>query len=391
MRRAVTSVFLLATLAAVPALSLSGGARANPIESKQAEARRVMQEVAQINKELEQRINQYDYAQVQLGRIRHQLRQTKAQLRLTKRNLAAAELTLRRRAAAIYTSGGDTSSLAVLLGATSFNDLVNRLDESQRVSQQDSRIVNQVTGLRNSLSRKVATLDRAQTAQQRVVATREAERRYIEGRVAQVNAKLKSIQAQLVQMRAAEARRQEQLRREAAARLAVWKEQQRQRELQAAQAAATRPPSAGPAATAADTSGGTTDPASSTPSPPSAPAPPSSVGSQVVAIAMRYLGVPYVWGGASPSGFDCSGLVVYVFQQVGISLPHYTGSLFAGGTPVARDQLEPGDLVFFDGVPPGHVGIYVGGDQFIHAPETGDVVKISTLSGWNYVGARRYG
>jgi peptidoglycan DL-endopeptidase CwlO len=107
---------------------------------------------------------------------------------------------------------------------------------------------------------------------------------------------------------------------------------------------------------------------------------------------MRYLGVPYRWGGASPAtGFDCSGFVMYAYAQVGISLPHYTVSQYGMGSEVSRSQLQPGDVVFFDGL--GHNGIYIGGGQFIHAPHTGDVVKISSTSGWyasTYVGARRY-
>jgi cell wall-associated NlpC family hydrolase len=115
--------------------------------------------------------------------------------------------------------------------------------------------------------------------------------------------------------------------------------------------------------------------------------------SSVVPIAMQYLGVPYVWGGASPSGFDCSGLVMYVYAQVGVSLPHYTVAQwdYPNAVSVSRDQLEPGDLVFFAGL--GHVGIYVGNGQFIHAPHTGDVVRIDSLSeGWyasEYDGAKR--
>jgi cell wall-associated NlpC family hydrolase len=105
---------------------------------------------------------------------------------------------------------------------------------------------------------------------------------------------------------------------------------------------------------------------------------------------MRYLGVPYVWGGSTPRGFDCSGLVSYVFAQIGVSLPHSSYSQFGMGTAVSISQLQPGDLVFFTGA--SHVGIYIGGGQFIHAPHTGDVVKISSLSGYyssNFAGGRR--
>jgi len=130
----------------------------------------------------------------------------------------------------------------------------------------------------------------------------------------------------------------------------------------------------------------------SAPSAPSAPpstAPPARYGG-VVGIAMRYLGTPYVWGGASPSGFDCSGFVMYVFSQIGVSLPHSSYAQYGYGSPVSLGSLQPGDLVFFDGL--GHVGIYIGGGSFIHAPHTGDVVKISSISGWyssTFVGGRR--
>jgi peptidoglycan DL-endopeptidase CwlO len=114
--------------------------------------------------------------------------------------------------------------------------------------------------------------------------------------------------------------------------------------------------------------------------------------SSVVGIAMRYLGTPYVYGGASPSGFDCSGLVMYAYAQVGVSLPHNTVAQwgYSNSVSVSRSQLQPGDLVFFYGL--GHVGIYVGGGNFIHAPHTGSVVRIDSLSGSyaaEYDGAKR--
>ena len=116
-----------------------------------------------------------------------------------------------------------------------------------------------------------------------------------------------------------------------------------------------------------------------------------SLGQRAVRVAARELGVPYRYGGSSPSGFDCSGLVAYVYGKLGVSLPHNAAAQYGYGTPISQDQLQPGDIVFFDGL--GHDGIYIGGGQFIHSPHTGDVVKISSLGdSWyasNYVGARR--
>ncbi len=116
--------------------------------------------------------------------------------------------------------------------------------------------------------------------------------------------------------------------------------------------------------------------------------------SGIVSLAMQYLGIPYRWGGASPvNGFDCSGLVQYVYAQVGISLPHYTVSQwnYPGAVPVPKNQLRPGDLVFFNGLD--HVGIYIGYGDFIDAPHTGANVEIDSLSEpWfasRYDGARR--
>lgn len=98
--------------------------------------------------------------------------------------------------------------------------------------------------------------------------------------------------------------------------------------------------------------------------------------SGVIGIARQYLGTPYRWGGTSPSGFDCSGFTSYVYRQLGVSLPRTSYSQSKAGTRISASDLQPGDLVYG----PGHVGIYVGGGSFIHAPQPGQSVKISPLS-----------
>jgi cell wall-associated NlpC family hydrolase len=114
-----------------------------------------------------------------------------------------------------------------------------------------------------------------------------------------------------------------------------------------------------------------------------------TLGVRAVQIANQLTGIPYHWGGASPgAGFDCSGLVQYVYARIGIELPHYAAGQYGRGHRVARGALRPGDLVFFSGL--GHVGIYAGDGKFIHAPRSGTSVRWSRLSSHGgYYGATR--
>ena len=119
-----------------------------------------------------------------------------------------------------------------------------------------------------------------------------------------------------------------------------------------------------------------------------------------VKLAESFIGTPYKWGGSRPGGFDCSGLLQYVWGKEGVGIPRTTYQQFAAGRPVGPNQLQPGDAVFFKGsdsmvqggrVLPGHVGMYIGGGKFIEAPHTGSTVHISTLAGrTDYMGARRF-
>jgi cell wall-associated NlpC family hydrolase len=116
--------------------------------------------------------------------------------------------------------------------------------------------------------------------------------------------------------------------------------------------------------------------------------PPSQYGG-AVGVALSYIGTPYVWAGAAPGGFDCSGLIVYAYGRLGVSLPHSSYALWNVGVPVSYDQLAAGDLIFFRGL--GHMGMYIGGGQFVHAPQTGDVVKVSSLGVGSHYASRFVG
>jgi cell wall-associated NlpC family hydrolase len=329
-----------------------------------------MNQVQQLDSSLERAVEAYNFATVKLNRVRADLKANHAQLQVAKKSLKRAQDTLSARLVSLYTSGGQSDSLEVLLGASSLDDLVNRFNTANRISAQDSHVLTQVVHLENEVKAREVRLKHANAQAAALVRQRASDKASIEGQLSARRTLLSSIRGQIAHLQAQEAAREAQLRRQLAERLAAQQQQA---------------PATALASTVAPvvSSDGGSAPA------PVGPAPPPTH-SSVVSIAMHYLGTPYVWGGASPSGFDCSGLVMYVFAQVGVSLPHSSYAQYGMGSPVSRDQLQPGDLVFFDGL--GHVGIYVGGGSFIHAPHTGDVVRISSLSGWyasTYVGARR--
>jgi peptidoglycan DL-endopeptidase CwlO len=361
------------TLSAVLAVALcaAGSATGEPasVASKQAQAQSVLAQIQSLDASLEHAIDAYNLANEKLEAIRADLRENREELAIAKGNLKRAQRALASRVVAIYTSGESDSTLDVLVGSRSLADLVEGLEAVARVSEQDTHVLGDVRKFRAQVQRRRTQLKHARARQAQLVAERAASKASIEGRLADRQRLLSSIRTEIAQIRAAEQRRQAELARQARAR-----------------AAAPQPLIPELA------SAGTSAPAAETPveAPAALPAPAPSRYGGVVGIAMQYLGIPYVYGGSSPSGFDCSGFVMYVYAQIGVSLPHNAAAQYGYGTPVDRSQLQPGDLVFFNGL--GHNGIYIGGGSFIHSPHTGDVVKISSISGWyssTWVGARR--
>jgi cell wall-associated NlpC family hydrolase len=359
-----TPIVVLAAAAAAGLLLAAGSATAQTVESKRAQAEAIMAEVEGMQAELGQTIEAWNYANIQLGEIESDLETNAKHLVAARKSLVVAQKRIESRLVDLYVNGEGDSTLEVILGSSSLDDIIARLDAIERVSSQDARILQTVKRYRKEVETRRARLQEARSDQARIVAEQAAQKQYIESQISEQNQLLASVKDEIAELRAEEQRRQAALAAQARARA------------QAAELAAQ-----------AQTQQ-TYDTAAVVPSyDPNLPAPRYG---HVVAIAMQYLGVPYVWGGASPStGFDCSGFTMYVYAQVGVSLPHHAASQYQLGTPVPRDQLAPGDLVFFSGL--GHMGMYIGGGQFIHAPHTGDVVKISSMDErWgSYVGARR--
>jgi peptidoglycan DL-endopeptidase CwlO len=355
-------VLVIAIAAAGVAAGVASGDRS--IDAKRAQARSVLAQINQLDSSLERARTRLEASTRKLQSIDRSLAINKVGLQAARANLKASQRALMQRLVVIYTTRDEQSTLGVMLGAKSITDLVTRIEAVQNVSSQDVTVMNDVVRFKGEVTRHRHALVRAHRQQAALVHQRAAAKASLGSQLSHQERLLSSIKGELSHLVAAAQARA--LASAAAARSRY----------SAAQQDALAESIADPIGVSASTPDGSV-------------APPSQYGG-VVGIAMRYLGVPYVWGGASPGGFDCSGLVMYAYAQVGVSLPHYTGAQWNVGVPVSRDDLQPGDLVFFDGL--GHVGIYVGGGQFIHAPHTGDVVKISSLSGWyaaTYVGARR--
>jgi cell wall-associated NlpC family hydrolase len=364
---------LLASILAIAAAALAAASTsvAEPaqISAKRAEAEQVLAQIQELDIALEQAVEAWNAANLRLDQLQADIEQNQRHLAIAKRAYRIAERNLSERLVALYVNG-EQSTLEIILGASSLDELLDRLDSAERISEQDVRIVEEVEKRRAEIKVREAKLEKARAEQRKVVLQRAERRADIEGRLGERQQLYDSIKDEIAQLEAEERERQRR----------IQEELERRREEQQRIAAAAEAAGVDVSAAIATPDGIGT-------------APPSRYGNDVVSIAMQYLGVPYVWGGSSPSGFDCSGLVVYVFAQAGRSgLPHYTGALWQMGVPVSYGELQPGDLVFFYGG--GHMGIYIGGGQFIHAPHTGDVVKISDLSpgssyAYSFLGARR--
>lgn len=327
------------------------------LQEKRSKASQLKKEINALRQSSEIAVEQYNQAQIKLNKLQSDLVASREKLIKAEAELAANQEILNKRVAGIYKAGEAIDILELLLSARSIGDLIMAAESLEMVSENDAEIVRRTKKYRKIVEKTSKTLATQESQQAATTNYVKAKKNEILSQVSQQNRVLDKVKDEIAKAETAQEK----------ARLAA---------IGRARAAAL--PQSSPRRVSA-------------PQQTYAPVPSSGKGGAVVNYAMAEMGKPYVWGGAGPNSFDCSGLTMYVYRKVGISLPHSADAQYRMGRKINRDSLQPGDLIF--GGSQGyitHVGIYIGGGNYINAPQTGDVVKISSLSSRrNYVGATR--
>jgi cell wall-associated NlpC family hydrolase len=286
-------------------------------------------------------VEKYNQATSQLETVQAQIDENQKQLETARKNLERANQQLMQRALNIYKSR-DVGVVDVIFEADSFDELITQLDLMERLGNSDVDTVHAITAYKRDIKDRRLALEADQKAAAKLVAAREQHKN-----------ELISLQADLQDLTGTIKKQIKKLKYQAKLR---------------AQLALTG--YSGPIPGPVD---------------PNSPGHP-----EIVSLAQRYFGVPYVWGGASPSGFDCSGLTMYCYAQIGIGMSHGATDQQRSSIPVALTDLRPGDLIFFGNASfSHHVAIFVQGTTCIEAPHTGDVVRYGTFTGRDaWIGGR---
>jgi len=340
---------------------------ASEVGDKRAEAQQIADKLDRLNGTLMSLANQSEVARQHLAGADQAVDAARARVDAANADIETARRQLANYAVNAYVAGNDGPSLDASFSSPP-NEAPVRTGYLQTLAGNRSDVVDQLAAAKRRAADEGARLE------QQVAAAR-AESDRLDGAQRQADAAV----AQQTRLKA-------QVDTELAGLVAAEQARRAQAVQQRAAAAAAQ-------ATARPTARSTIPGVAAPPAPTVAPGPvvaSNGRGGQAVAVAMGKRGAPYVWGAAGPSSFDCSGLTMWAWAQAGVSLPHYTGSQLAVSRSIPLADLQPGDLVFVWGPgergDPGHVGLYIGGGQMVHAPHSGAVVQVDSIYWWS--GAR---
>ena len=337
----VLSIILLMVMILAP---LAAG---DPVDQKRSEAGQVKSEIQKYEEEIGLVVERYNYYQYKLDETYGEIENNKVKLTEAEEDLKKKQGRLNRRVRAIYIKQEKSGFLEVALKAESIDCLLTGMNFTKKVSQNDAKLVVGVKEIREEIisTRQKLESDKEELATlKKQVADDKAE---VERRLGEGERYLAGLESDISSL--------------LSARIGA------------------------PSGRSGRRSSGGVPVANRRPSSGRAPGPAHG---GVVGEAYAQLGKPYVYAGAGPSVFDCSGLVQYCYKQQGIGVPHSSYAIANIGTSVSVSDLQPGDILGFRGW--GHVGIYIGNGQYIHAPQTGDVVRVADLSRRrNYSGAVR--
>ncbi len=334
-----------ATGSAQPAdFSLEGEAR-EQVESLSKQAADVQAQIDELDRRLEITVEEHNATRVRLDELTMELADSRIRLEKARAQYQAQEELMSQRLVAIY-KADEVNVFTIILNSDSFDDFLNQTYYITKVSREDAKMKARLEDYADEIESITNEIDAKRAEQMRLEERAGEQEAAIKAQIAERQAVYDSLDAQMRQIIDRERERQRLEREKAAAEA-----REMLKELEVS----------------------------------------DRVQAEVIITAIQYLGVPYVWGGESPQGFDCSGLTKYVFAQHGVELPHNAAMQFQLGVPVPREELQPGDLVFWGPGNPHHVAIYIGNDQIIEAPSFGQVVTIAPMDyGPDYAGARRF-